>query len=219
MSWLEGGDRAARNSPITKILRPGNTHRIAGLTAAPTLDSAPDSCVPVPGVIPMRPAMRLAAAAVPALGVLLAAGACAKPKSVTSQGTIAVQEIRPTTASEEARNHYAAGERLLDVGRPQEASVHFRKAVETDSTFAYAYLGIANSAQSTQEFKENLDAAARHAEGKSEGERLLIDVNRAFFINDAERALELSQKLTQTYPNSPRAWLTLRSEERRVGKE
>src|SRR5688572_10291935 len=105
----------------------------------------------------MRPAMRLVAAA-PILGALFVVGACAKPQSVTSQGTVSVQEFQITTTSADARSHYMVGEHLLDVGRPQEASVHFRKAIELDSTFAYAYLGIANSAQSTQEFKENLDA-------------------------------------------------------------
>jgi len=152
--------------------------------------------------------MRLAAA-VPVVGAFVAAGACAKPKSVTSQGSVAVQEIRPTTTSEEARAHYTTGEHLLDVGRPQEANVHFRKAVELDSTFAYAYLGLANSAPSTQEFKEGLDAAARQIERKSEGEKLLLEINRTFLGNDAEKTLELAQKLTQTYPNSPRAWLVL----------
>jgi tetratricopeptide (TPR) repeat protein len=156
----------------------------------------------------MRPVMRLVTAA-PILGALLVAGACAKQQSVTSQGSVSAQEFQITTASAEARNHYMVGERLLDVGRPQEANVHFRKAVELDSTFAYAYLGIAQSATSTQEFKENLDAAARHIEGKSDGEKLLLDINRTFLANNAEGTLELSQKLTATYPNSPRAWLAL----------
>jgi tetratricopeptide (TPR) repeat protein len=156
----------------------------------------------------MRPVTRLAAAA-PVLGALLMLGACKTTQSSTSPGSVSVQEFRITTASAEARNHYIIGERLLDVGRPQEANVHFRKAVELDSTFAYAYLGIAQSAQSTQEFKENLDAAVRHIEGKSDAEKLLVDVNRTFLTNNAEGTLELAQKLTQSYPKSPRAWLTL----------
>jgi tetratricopeptide (TPR) repeat protein len=156
----------------------------------------------------MRPATRLAAA-VPVLGTLLILGACKTTQSVTSQGSVSAQDFQITTASAEARSHYVAGERLLDVGRPQEANEHFRKAVAADSTFAYAYLGIAQSAASTQEFKENLDAAARHIEGKSDAEKLLLEVNRTFLANNAEGTLELAQRLTQTYPNSPRAWLVL----------
>ncbi|MDQ3950843.1 MAG: tetratricopeptide repeat protein [Gemmatimonadota bacterium] len=156
----------------------------------------------------MRPATRLAAAA-PVLGALVMLGACQTTQRVTSQGSVSVQEFRITTASDEARSHYVMGERLLDVGRPQEANVHFRKAVELDSTFAYAYLGIANSAASTQEFKENVDAAARHIEGKSDAERLLLEINRTFLANNAEGTLELAQRLTRTNPNSPRAWLVL----------
>lgn len=156
----------------------------------------------------MRPATRLTAAA-PVLGALLMLGACKTTQSITSQGSVSVQEYRITTASADARSHYMVGERLLDVGRPQEANLHFRKAVELDSTFAYAYLGIAQSAASTQEFKENVDAAARFMDGKSDGEKLLLEINRTFLANNAEGTLELSQKLTQTYPNSPRAWLVL----------
>ena len=156
----------------------------------------------------MRPATRLLAAA-PLLGAIVIVGACAKPQSVTSQGAVAVQEFRITTTSDEARSHYAMGERLLDVGRSQEANAHFRKAVELDSTFAYAYLGIANSAASAPEFKANVDAAARHIEGKSEAERILLEVSRTFITNDAEGRLELAQRLTQAHPNSPRAWLVL----------
>ena len=154
----------------------------------------------------MRAASRLAASL---FGALLVLGACARPQSTTSPGSVAVQEIAVTTGSAEARSHYALGERLLDVGRPQEAIAHFRQAVALDSTFASAYLGLANAAQSTAEFKENLDAAARHVEGKSEGERLLVDIARTFLSNDAEGALERAQRLTQLHPGSPRAWLVL----------
>jgi tetratricopeptide (TPR) repeat protein len=156
----------------------------------------------------MHPATRLVTAA-PVLGALLMLGACKTTQSVTSQGSVSVQEFRITTASADARSHYMMGERLLDVGRPQEANLHFRKAVELDSTFAYAYLGIAQSAASTEEFKENVDAAGRFIEGKSDGEKLLVEINRTFLANNAEGTLELAQKLTQSYPNSPRAWLVL----------
>jgi tetratricopeptide (TPR) repeat protein len=165
----------------------------------------------------MRPVLRLAAAG-SALGVLVTVSACATTKSATSPGAVVAQEIRPTTTSEEARSHYMVGERLLDVGRPQEAAVHFRKAVEMDSTFAYAYLGLANAAQSTQEFKESLDAASRQIEGKSEGEKLLLDISRTFITNNAEQTLELAQKLTQTHPSSPRAWLVLGNAQQAVNQ-
>ena len=164
----------------------------------------------------MPRAQRLAAAT--GAGVLLALGACAKPQTVTSQGGVAVQEIAVTTASEEARNHYAIGERLLDVGRTQDANGHFRQAVALDSTFASAHLGVANSARSTQEFKESLDAAARHIEGKSDGERRLLAIARTFLTNDAEGALEHAQALTQSYPHSPRAWLALGNAQQAVNQ-
>ena len=150
------------------------------------------------------------------LCIAVALGACARQVPVTdspvttSPGTIATpQEIQISTSSPVARMHFLAGERLLDAGRPQEAAAHFRLAVESDPAFGYAYVRLANAAPSAEEFKTNLDLAAARASGMSEGERLLLEINRTFITNDAVKRLELSETLTRTYPDSPRAWLRL----------
>ncbi len=120
-----------------------------------------------------------------------------------------VEEIPITTSSEDARTAFLAGQAALDVGRPRLANDRFRSAEEKDPDFAYAYLGIANSAASAQEFKHSLDLAAERLEGKSDGERLLVEINQTFFDNDAERRIRLAETLVEEYPRSPRAWLTL----------
>lgn len=120
-----------------------------------------------------------------------------------------VQEIPVTTNSKQAKQIFMKAQRLLDIGRPQEANALFENAVQKDSTFSYGYLNIANSAASTEEFKKNLDLAMKHIDGKSEGEKLLIQINQTFLDNNADRRIELSKTLVEKYPNSPRAWLTL----------
>jgi tetratricopeptide (TPR) repeat protein len=142
---------------------------------------------------------------------LVASAACARNIAVSeATGSVArVDEIPVTTASTSARTHFTVGQKLLDVGRPREAREHFRLAVEQDPTFAYGHLNLAFASPSTQEFKENLDRASQNVTGKSEGERLRVEIARTFLDNNAERRLELAQTLVKTYPNSPRAWIVL----------
>jgi tetratricopeptide (TPR) repeat protein len=138
-----------------------------------------------------------------------AAGAQAVAVSEKGGSVAPADEIPVTTASSSARTHFTVGQRLLDVGRPREAREHFRMAVEQDPTFAYGYLNLAAAAASAPEFKENLERAAASLTGKSEGERLLVEINRTFLDNNAERRLELAQTLATTHPGSPRAWIAL----------
>ena len=153
---------------------------------------------------PVRPHLLLVLA-------LVTTPACSRSVAVNEEtGSVArVEEIPITTASASARTHFTAGEKLLDVGRPRQAREHFRLAVEQDPTFTYGYLNLAAASASTQEFKENVERAAQHLAGKSEGERLLVEINRTFLDNNAERRVELAQTLTKQYASAPRAWITL----------
>ncbi len=156
----------------------------------------------------MRPAQQL----VSSLSVLALLVACAVEEVPAPEPDVAVPEVEEipiTTDSEEALGDFLEGQKALDVGRPRSANARFRSAVEKDPDFAYAYLLIAGSAASAQEFKENLDLAAEHLTGKSVGERLLVEIHQTFFDNDAERRIRLAEALVEAYPRSPRAWLTL----------
>ena len=138
-----------------------------------------------------------------------AAGAQAVAVKHEAGSVARADEIPVTTASPSARSHFDVGQRLLDVGRPREAREHFRLAVAQDPGFAYGYLNLAAAAASAPEFKENLDRAAANLTGKSEGERLLVEINRTFLDNNAERRIELAQTLVKTHPGSARAWIAL----------
>lgn len=145
------------------------------------------------------------------LTALLAVAGCAQPeeRGETITAAAAVAEVPITTSSQAALDHFMTGQRLADAGRALEARAAFLQAVQEDPQFARGYLEVANNANSTTEFKEYMDKALANVAGASEGERILIDINMAFFDNNVEGALALAQKLVQEYPTSPRSWLSL----------
>jgi tetratricopeptide (TPR) repeat protein len=125
--------------------------------------------------------------------------------------TSGIMKLPVTTASADARNHFLQGQRELDLGRGFEANAHFKKAVAADSGFALAYLEVANTGNSLEEFKTNFDLAERHAAGASDAERILIQISRKGLDNDVNGQLVLAQQLVAAYPESPRAYLVLAS--------
>src|SRR5438034_6285455 len=120
-----------------------------------------------------------------------------------------------TTSSAEARAHFLEGLREFDLGRFIDANVHFKLAVAADPNFAFAYLNVANTANSLADFKSNLALAEQHAAGASDAERLQIQMTRKGFDNDLAGQLALGQQLVKQYPDRPRAWLPLAG--RRIG--
>ncbi len=120
-----------------------------------------------------------------------------------------IEEIPVTTSSPEALADFERGRELLDVGRGQEANALFEAAAAKDPSFAFAYLNIAITAASLQEFSDSHRLATANLEGKSEGERLLAEILQTIFDNDAEKRIELARLLVEQYPRSPRAWLVL----------
>ncbi|MCI0414840.1 tetratricopeptide repeat protein [bacterium] len=121
----------------------------------------------------------------------------------------AVEEIPATTSSKQALDSFNKGLYYLDVGRALEARTEFLKAVQADPAFSHGYFYLSLSALSIEEFKQSLDKAKKSVEGKSEGENILIEINRTFIDNDAGRRVHLAQALVQKYPQAPRAWLRL----------
>ena len=120
-----------------------------------------------------------------------------------------IQEIPVTTSLPQARLDFDAGQAALDRGDGQRANLLFKSAVAQDPTFVYAWLNIANSSLSAEEFNSALETARRNGASASEGERLLVDITLTFIDNDADERLKLSQDLVAKYPASPRAWINL----------
>ena len=138
------------------------------------------------------------------------AGAAAQdPRSPLDPITSAVISHPITTSSAEARAHFLEGLREFDLGRLIDANVHVNAAVAADPDFAFAYLNVANTANSLGDFKTNLALAEQHAAGASDAERLQIEMTRKGFDNDLAGQLALGQQLVAKYPQSPRAWLAL----------
>lgn len=117
-------------------------------------------------------------------------------------------DFEVTTASEEAKKLFKKGRKALDRGYFLKANALFRKAVAADPEFAYAWLNIANSANTGAEFNANVKKAVEFADGTSEGEQLLIAFNATFLDNNAEERLKIGEKLTKKFPNNARAWVT-----------
>src|SRR5882724_4408769 len=151
-----------------------------------------------------------AALALVLASVSWAAGAAAQgPRSALDPITSAVINHPITTSSAEARAHFLEGLREFDLGRLIDANVHFKAAVAADPDFGFAYLNVANTANSLDEFKTNLALAEQNAGGASGAERLQIQMARKGFDNDLAGQLALGQQLVAQYPQSPRAWLAL----------
>ncbi len=130
-------------------------------------------------------------------------------RSALDPVTSAVIKQPITTSSAAARTHFLAGVREVDLARFIDANAHFKEAVATDPGFAFAYLNVAFTANSLDEFKSNLALAEQHAAGASEAERLQIQMARKGFDNDLAGQLALGKQLVAKYPDSPRAWLAL----------
>lgn len=148
--------------------------------------------------------------AVLAVGIatILAVGCAPQPAedgSVAEHQGPVVEEIPVTTSSETARGLFEEGQYLLDVGRGVEAREKFRAAIAEDPGFVRAHFNQSNSALSFKEFQTCLDKASEHLDEVSEGERLMVKINRTFLTNDTERGLALAHQLTDRYPNSARA--------------
>ena len=111
-----------------------------------------------------------------------------------------------TTQSEEANAAYLEGRELLENLRVTDAREHFQKAVDLDPGFALAWLGLANTAPTTQEFWSALERASVEAAAASEGERhVILAVEAGARSNPASQAQHL-QQLTAAFPGDERAF-------------
>jgi Flp pilus assembly protein TadD len=118
-------------------------------------------------------------------------------------------EIPITTSSSESRRLYLEAEHLFDVGRESEGREKLGEAVRLDPRFTRAYVKLVEFAVTDAERQEALEKAAASLEGKSAGERLLVELYQAQAANDLERAHAIGHELVASYPRSPRAWIRL----------
>ena len=167
--------------------------------------------------------MRSTRLTVVALLLLLPAVACqaqeAEDEGDTMQTAGEAEAMPVTAASDMAVTHYEAGQRALDMGRVDEARAEFEKAIAADPDFAMGYWGLANSANSLESFRENVEQAEEYAGRASEAEQLRIEVMRAGFEDDVEAQKAAADRLVEVAPNSPRAWMALAAVQSDMGDE
>lgn len=148
---------------------------------------------------------------------VLVSSACSRSEEENVKTTTAPVKAEPvhsvqipiTTTSGRARILYNEGEYLQDVGRGIQARNKYKAAAASDPSFALAYYGQSNTALSFEEFQDSIDTALQHSEGISDGERMLIEINKSLSSNDAAAGLVLARKLVEEYPDSARAWIVL----------
>ncbi len=155
---------------------------------------------------PLIQALALATAVLPAVGCVPAGEEAQEAEQAAIE---TIEEIPVTTASETARQLFERGQYLLDVGRGVKANGTFRAAIAEDPGFVRAHFNQSNAALSFQEFQECLDMASEHLDSASEGERMMVEINRSFLTNDNEKGRQLATELVEHYPRSPRAAIVL----------
>ncbi|MFL5576442.1 MAG: hypothetical protein ACJ79S_10790 [Gemmatimonadaceae bacterium] len=143
----------------------------------------------------------------------------APPAYGATSATSTAAMLPMTTASAAAREHATLGQRALDFGHQQEATAHFRQAVEADSGFAFGWLGLANASTSVGDFTRDLRVASRLAPKASRAEQLEIGIAEKQLNSDQEGAAALARALVQVAPRNPRAHLTLANVQTAMNRE
>ncbi|HEU4642065.1 MAG TPA: hypothetical protein VFS44_06375 [Gemmatimonadaceae bacterium] len=157
----------------------------------------------------------LAAAARPAPGQ----GQVARKPDVRTASERAGLMLPMATTSDAAREHAVQGQRALDMGHQYDAYDHFREAVAADSTFAFGYLGVANSAISTDELRANIARAVHFAPKATREDQLQIGIAEKGLSNDVDGELALARELVRVAPDNPRSYLALATVQSQAGKE
>jgi len=157
----------------------------------------------------LLPSTRLILTPLFALLFLVGCQAADDPAESTAGSADLVMSLPMSTDSEAAKAHLEAGIAAGDMARANEANEHFELAAEADPDFAQAYLRIATSAPSTEEFTSNLARAVGLIDNAAPAEKLLIEIAQKGFENDVEGQLQSANELVRLMPESPRAWLTL----------
>ncbi len=110
-----------------------------------------------------------------------------------------------STSSEQARQQYLTGRDLVDRLRFSDARGNFTAATANDPDFALAWLSLAGTASTANEFFEELAKSVALADKVSEGERHMILGQEAGIKGDQESQKEHYLKLVKLYPNDERA--------------
>jgi tetratricopeptide (TPR) repeat protein len=114
-------------------------------------------------------------------------------------------KIPVTTSSQEALNNFLSGRTLVDNLRLTDAIADFKKAADSDPSFALAYLYLATTAPTAKDFFAYLDKATELSRQASPGEQLWIAGFREGALANPSAQRESFQKLAAMFPEDERA--------------
>lgn len=117
------------------------------------------------------------------------------------------QNIPITTKSKEALDYYKKGWQLEDQLKLDEAEKMYNKAVNTDSTFALAYLRLAMVKDNYDVRRKQLIEAEKYIDNVTESEKLWIRGRLDFYAKgyDGSKEYGYFKKLVELYPNDEMA--------------
>ena len=114
-----------------------------------------------------------------------------------------------TTNSDQAREEFLIARDLFDKIRYQDAKEYLERAIGYDSTFALAYIYLANTIPNVTERYALLEKAKSYSEKASKGERLYILGYEAGTYGYSKKQESYFQELVEAYPNDERAMTDL----------
>jgi len=144
------------------------------------------------------------------LALAACCGGCghAESSSVASEAG-GGRKIPITTASQRALREFLHGRQLVEDLKIAEARPHFERAVALDPTFAQAWLALATTATTAQEFFGPLRRAVARADHVCAGERHMILGLEAGANSDLVTQYDHYKTLVRLYPEDERARLLL----------
>jgi len=127
-----------------------------------------------------------------------------------SGGTALADHGLPLSApDDEAAELYRTISLLADAADGILANQKARQLVKHAPEWSGAWLALANSAQSGEQFARASKHASEFADRGTRAEQLWSEVNMGFVSNDSEAGIRAGLQLTETYPESARAALIL----------
>ena len=110
-----------------------------------------------------------------------------------------------TTTSDKARQEFLKARDLFEKIQYQDAVQYLERAIEYDSTFALAYLYLANTRPNVTERYALLEKAKSFSDQVSKGERLCILAFESSAFGYSKKEESYFQELVEAYPNDERA--------------
>lgn len=132
--------------------------------------------------------------------------ACGRQDELATESVEAAvsSKVPITTSSEEAREAFLTGRKLLGDLHITESLSYFEQAVELDTNFAMGYVLLAASSPTAAAFFDAVENAEATGSGVSRGEQLIVNALVAGSRNDQTGQVDALAELLSLYPDDER---------------